>query len=304
MTSRNEAIRIITAIILLSTGTAALADVSDDSRYQAPPFLIATTSWHSTAAFANPPGSVRTREYGLQLGLQRFERKHAWVDLEVDYQYSHFALGDVDSRNRDVHRLRFPVRFSAEFGQSLARGYIAPGIATSSNVFKDFLNRGSTDDLTIAGRVELGSSAHSKRWIVGIAYDQSFGRPRFYPVAGIDRQLHDDLRIRVAFPDPGIWFRISDRHRLSARLFPSGDRWRVVSDDFATDFDLRREEWRAQLTWSIVLGKWISVDLAAGQTFDRRLLLTDRAGVRVDQDISGEGFAEIGFRFGGISSNR
>ena len=304
MTSRKIPLRTITAIVLLSAGTAALAELSDDSRYRAPPFLVATTSWHSTAAFANPPGSVRTREYGLQLGLQRFERKHAWVDLEIDYQYSHFAFGDVDSRNRDVHRLRFPVRFAAEFGQGIVRGYVAPGIATSSNVFKDFLNRGSSDDLTIAGRIELGGAELSKRWIIGIAYDQSFGRPRFYPVAGIDRQLHDDLRVRVAFPDPGIWYRITDRHRLSARLFPSGDRWRVVTDDFASDFDLRREEWRAQLTWSMTLGKWMSVDLAAGQTFDRRLLLTDRAGVAVDQDISSEGFAKIGFRFGGNPSNR
>lgn len=301
MTFAVAAIRIVTAVSLVTAGAAASGDDSGNCYDAAPPFLVATTSWHSTAAMASPPGSVRTREYGLKLGIYRVERKHTRFDFTIDYQYSHLALGGIDSRNRDVHRLRFPVRFAAVSDRRLVRGYIAPGIATSSNVFKDFFNRGSSDDLTIDGRIEVGSTA-PPGWIFGIAYDQSFGEPRLYPVAGIDLRPRDKLRVRVAYPDSGVWYRISDRHSLSARLFPSGERWRVVSDDFTSDFDLRREEWRTQLTWSMALGKRVALDVTAGHTFDRRLALTDRTGVRIHQNVSSEGFAEIGIRLGGLSS--
>lgn len=303
MTFAVAAIRTATAVSLMAAGAAASGDVSGDYHNAVPPYLVATTNWHSTAVFAIPPGSLRTREYGLKLGLYRFERKHSRFDFTIDYQYSHLTLGGIDSRNRDVHRLSFPVRFAAESDRRLVRGYIAPGIATSSNVFKDFFNRGSSDDLTIAGRIEVGSTAPGG-WFVGIAYDQSFGEPRLIPVAGIDSQPRDTLRVRVAFPDSGIWYRMTDRQSLSARLFPSGERWRVVADDFRTDFDLRREEWRTQLTWSLALGKWAAFDVSAGRTLDRRLALTDRAGVRINQDVSSEGFAEIGIRLGGGFSSR
>ncbi|MBT8099775.1 MAG: hypothetical protein KJO82_08495 [Gammaproteobacteria bacterium] len=301
MTFAVAAVRIVTAVSLVTAGAAASGDISGDCHDAVPPFLVATTSWHSTAAVASPPGSVRTREYGVKLGLYRFERKHSRFDFTIDYQYSHLALSGIDSRNRDMHRLSFPLKFAMESNQRLVRGHIAPGIATSSNVFKDFLNRGSGDDLTIAGRIEVGPTVPAG-WFVGIAYDQSFGKPRLFPVAGIDMRPRDTLRVRVAFPDSGVWYRVTDRQSLSARLFPSGERWRVVSDDFRTDFHLRREEWRTQMTWSLALGKRVALDVSAGRTFDRRLALTDRAGERINQDVSGEGFAEIGIRLGGRSS--
>lgn len=267
----------------------------------APPYVSAGTGWHATAAVGDGPGSVRTREYQLALGLYRRDDGGTRLDFGVDYEYTHLEFRGIASRNRDVHRLRFPLRFAIDSGQHRWRGYVAPRIATSSNVFKDFFNRGSRDDLQIDGRLELGGT---KPWLLGVAYDQSFGRPRLYPVAGIDVHPDGDLRIRIAFPDSGAWLKASDRHAFSARLYPSGERWRVVSDDFRSDFDLRREEWRAQLTWSVTITPLLAVSLSAGQAFERRLVFTDRTGARVDEAVDSEMYAEIGFRWGGARGSQ
>lgn len=286
------------ALIGFIASAAAFAEPPGVWPDPAPPSLTATTSWHANATLGDGPGSVRTREYGLELGLYRIERADAVLDIGVDYQYTHFALDGIDSRNRDVHRLRFPLRFAAMHGKQQVRGYVAPGIATSSNVFKDFFNRGSGDDLTVAGRIEIYSTDAARPWTAGVAYDQSFGRPLFYPVIGVDMFPDEALRVRIAFPDSGLWFRASDRHAFSARLFPSGERWRVVTDDFRSDFDLRREEWRAQLTWSVTLGGIVTLDLAAGHAFERRMVLTDRTGGRIDSAFDEGLFAEAGIRLG------
>ncbi len=290
------------AIWALLAGGIAVAEPSSAELWPlVPPYVSAASGSHTRATIGNGPASVRTRVYQLALGLYRRDTAAARVDFGLDYEYTHLEFRGVASRNLDVHRLRFPLRFAIDSGQLQWRGQLAPRIATSSNVFKDFFNRGSRNDLQVDGRLELGSATP---WIIGVAYDQSFGRPRLYPIAGIDVRPYPDLRIRVAFPDSGAWWKASDRHAFSARLYPSGERWRVVSDDFRTDFDLRREEWRVLLTWSIAVTPVIAVNLSAGHTFERQLAFTDRTGSRSNDAVSSEPYAEIGFRLGGARAPR
>lgn len=286
------------AVLVMLLAATVRADVKGEPGNPAPPYLSAGSNWHSTAALDNGEGSVRTREHALALGLVRLQRAGATFDLGISYDYTHFALDGIDSRNRDVHRLQIPLEFSIESGERLWRGYIAPGIATSSNVFKDFLNRGGRDDLTLAGRIELTGPGSSSAWFAGIAYDQAFGGPHIYPVAGFESRPDDNLRIRIAFPDPAIRYRYSDRHAFAARVFPAGQRWRVVTDDFRSDFDLRREEWRLQLTWSVAVASFVTLELSAGQAFERRFVVTDRSGERIDSGLGSEAFIGIDLRFG------
>ena len=282
-------------------GTAAYGEMPDDPDPATRLYVEARTGRHSTASYSGGAASVRTDEYGLAFGLRNLRRGSAALDIGVDYVYTHLAFDDVPSRNRDVHKLQFPMRFVIDSGRRELRGYVAPGIATSSNVFKDLLNRGGGEDLTIAGKIEIGGARDRHSWFAGAAYDQAFGGPRLYPVVGIDALPNDDLRIRVAFPDSGVWYRLSHRHALSTRVFPSGDRWRVVTDDFSADFDLRREEWRLQLTWSFSAAPFLALDLSTGKAFDRQLILDDRDGNRIEAPVASELFTEIGFRLGDVA---
>lgn len=281
---------------LLAGSTIALADLPAEPHSAVPPFISASTGWHRVAQIDSGAGSVRTREYRLELGLRRVDFDAASLDFGIDYEYSHLELANIGSRNRDMHRLLFPVRFAVSSERIRWRGHVTPGIATSSNVFKDFVNRGSSDDLVISGRVEIGGASP---WFAGIAYDRTFGKPKLFPVAGVDVNPQANLRLRIAFPDSGAWLQLSDRHALSARLYPSGERWRVVTDDFQDEFDLRREEWRFQLTWDIAVTRYLSLALLAGQSFDRRLRLSNDTGTRIDATVSQEPFAEFGFRLAG-----
>lgn len=292
------------AALALIPGTPVYGEMSGDADHATKLYLEARTVRHSSASFSGGTGSVRTDEYGLAFGLLDLRRGSAVLDIGVDYVYTHLAFDDVPSRNRDVHKLQFPLRFSIDAGSKELRGYVAPGIATSSNVFKDFFNRGSSDDLTIAGKIEIESAHDRRSWFAGAAYDQAFGGPRLYPVVGINAMPRDDLRIRIAFPESEVWYRLSDRHTISTRVFPSGNRWRVVTDDFSADFDLRREEWRVQLTWSFVALPFLAFDLSAGQAFDRQLTLNDRDGSRIDSPLASELFTEIGFRLGDVANTR
>lgn len=246
-----------------------------------------------------PPGNdVRTSDNQVAIAFARLSRESVTVDFGFDYQYTRYKYNELDSRNRDLHRVQFPVWVSAPVRNWDLRGHVAPGIFTSSNVLGDFFNRGSSDDLYASGRIEAERTGGSAGWLLGIAHDRSFGRSRTYPVVGINLLRGDSLEVRLAWPDPALRFRPNDRHALSLAVFPAGNQWHVRTDDFSREFDYRIEAWRSQLTWSFSAFRSTTVDLSLGYEFDRSHHLDDDPGSRVDASADDQWLFAIGFRFG------
>jgi hypothetical protein len=246
-----------------------------------------------------PPGNdVRTSDNQVAAAFARISHESLRVDFGFDYQYTRYKYNELDSRNRDLHRVQFPVWLSAPVQNWQLRGHVAPGIFTSSNVLGDFFNRGSSDDLYVSGRFEAERTGSSMPWILGIAHDRSFGRSSTYPVIGIRLSPDDSLDVRLAWPDPALRYRPSDRQMLTFEVFPAGNQWHVRTDDFSRDFDYRIEAWRSQVTWSFSVFDSTMIDLSLGYEFERSHHLDDDPGARVDAAADDQWLFAIGFRFG------
>jgi hypothetical protein len=293
-------LRFSLGIFIVLTTSSAFPAMSGNCDVGKPPYFAALFGDLPSSSLDDTGGSesVSASERQGLLGLYRFGNSEVCVDLALDYQYTHFEYEGLQSRDRDLHRLQLPLSFATTAGDWRIRGVIAPGISTSSNVFKDFLNRGSSDDLLLAGRVEFLTGAGNRQYLLGLAHDRSFGRPGFYPIAGVMFEPGDRLRLRLAYPDPGLAYRLGERQQITARVFPAGHQWHVVADDFATDFDYRVEALRSQLTWSIPIGKRLAIDLSGGYESGRRHVLTDDLGNRIDTTVADEWLVAIGFRIG------
>ncbi len=251
-----------------------------------------------SSEFSASEGKVEHEEQQLLAGLYRADISGVCVDIGLDYQYTRYEYRNLSSRNRDLHRLAFPIQFRYERHDLKWEGHVSPGVSTSSNVLKDLLDRGGSDDIQVAGRFQARKALGDKELIGGIAYDHSFGQPKLYPVVGLEFQALDRMRIRLAYPDPAARYERSDHQAFTARLFPSGSVWHVVTDDFEDEFDYRVEAIRAQLTWSLRLHSRFSLDLSAGYEFDRRHFLTDDFGTPIRAKVQNEWLFGVGLRFG------
>ena len=298
--------RIFAAVIsaVLATAQAGCASTSqpaDPSVEEGrPPFLALSVTHQPPADFSGPPSaaSTRTKENQVYAGFGRFAVAGGTLDLGLDYQYTRYVYDGIDGRNRDLHRFQFPFRYRGTAGEWTIDADIAPGLSTSSNVLKEFFDQVSRDDLFITARVEGRRESRNRHWVLGLAYDRSFGRPLLYPVGGVELSPNEALDVRLAFPDPGFRYRWSDRQVLSGRLFPAGHQWHVMTDDFSAEFDYRVEGIRAQLGWSIRVWKRLTLDLSAGYEFGRRHYLTDDLGVRIESDVENQWLFLVGLRAG------
>ena len=284
------------AISLLLPDGAASSERPDAEM----PHLAASVSWLPASGIDSPvPGTeLAGKEHRLSLGLFRAGTGATSFDVGVDYEYVRYEYTNVDSRNRDLHRLQIPVRFDTSFDRWHLRGHVAPGISTSSNVFKDFPNRGSSDDAFVTARTALHRGGATAEWFFGIAFDRSFGEPKAYPVAGVELMPAPALRLRLAFPDPGFTLQVSERQSLQGSVFPAGHQWRVVSDDFSRSFDYRIETLRAQLNWNVRVWRRLSVDLSASFDTGREHRFADRQGMPLRFEVANEWLFAAGIRLG------
>ena len=224
-------------------------------------------------------------------GCLRFDAGEIGFDLGADYQYTRYEYAGIDGRNRDLHRLQLPVGFDYRKESWQLDGFIAPGVATSSNVMKDLFDAGSSDDVIVTARMEgMIHAGEHLSWLAGLAYDRAFGRPAAYPVFGALYRPWNHWRFRLAFPDPAIRYSPSTRQRWRVRLFPAGNAWHVVSEELNDDFDYEVESWRAQATWSLGFKNMIWVDLSAGYEFNRRHEFIDDRGSNNCQRCRGSVF--------------
>jgi hypothetical protein len=265
-----------------------------------PPFLALSITHQPAADFSDSPSpaTIRTKENQVYAGFGRFAVADGTLDLGLDYQYTRYVYDGIDGRNRDLHRFQFPIRYQGTANGWKIDGSVAPGLSTSSNVLKEFFDQVSGDDLFATARLEGRRDWRSRNWIVGLAYDRTFGRPLVYPIAGVELSPGDALDLRLAFPDPGFRYRWSDRQTLSGRLFPAGHQWHIMTDDFSAEFDYRVEGFRAQLGWSVRLWKQVTLDISGGYEFGRKHYLTDDLGVRIESDVDDQWLFLVGLRAG------
>ena len=288
-------------VLALSTcGSWVCAEPVDKICDARPPCIAAAYANLSSATLTRLAGGagLAARERQLYLGLLEFTVGNTAVEAGVDYQYTRYEYTNVDSRDRDLHRLQFPVRFNSRFEAWALQGYLAPGISTSSNVFKDFVNRGSSDDVFVTGRLNGRWNSGDRSWFLGIAHDRRFGKPAAYPVAGVDFSSSEFLSLRIAYPDPGMRIMLSDRQIMVASLFPAGHQWSVASDDSTERFAYRVKTWRAQLTWNVRLRQSIGVDLSLGYDFRREHDFRDNLDSQLNSDVDNQWVLGVGFRLG------
>ena len=278
------------------TGQSAHAAIQNGQ----PPFLALSIARQPAADFTGSPlpASVKTKENQVLAGFHRFNAGNGTLDVGLDYQYTRYVYDGIDGRNRDLHRFQFPLTYRNTHGAWTLDGSIAPGLSTSSNVLKEFFDRISRDDLFATVRLEARRGGPSRQWVLGMAYDRSFGKPRAYPVLGIELSPSDAIDIRLAVPDPGFRYRWSDRQSLSGRLFPAGHQWHVMTDDFSAEFDYRVEGYRAQLGWSIRLWRQVTLDISGGYEFGRKHYLTDDLGARIESGVDDQWLLLFGVRAG------
>lgn len=247
---------------------------------------------------AGGAGTLAGKETRIVAGLLPTGPATRGFDLGLDYQYTRYTYENVDSRNRDLHRLQLPVGLHKSVSRWAIDAFVAPGIATSSNVQKDPLEQASSDDYFATARVEAAYAANSgSAWLAGLAWDRSFGRPRVYPVIGWNYAPSARLAARLAFPDPELRFAATARQTLRFRLYPAGFEWHVLDDDLVTEFDYHVEAWRAEAWWSMEPVRSVYVDVSVGYEFDRRHELSDRAGTRVAGDVDNAVVLTVGLRW-------
>ena len=298
--------RLIAAIVfavlaIAATGCASTRQAASSSAEEGrPPFLALSVTRQPSADFSGAPAgaSVSTKENQVFAGFRRFDAGEGTLDLGLDYQYTRYVYEGIDGRNRDLHRFQFPLTYRNTHAGWEIGGSVAPGISTSSNVLKEFFDAISRDDLFATARFEARRGGTSRNWVLGVAYDRRFGKPRAYPIAGIEFSPGDALDLRLAFPDSAFQYRWSDRQSVSGRLFPAGHQWHVMTDDFGAEFDYRVEGFRAQLGWSIRVWKAISLDISGGYEFARRHYLTDDRGVRIESAVEDQWLLLFGLRAG------
>jgi len=156
----------------------------------------------------------------------------------------------------------------------------------------------SSEDYFATARVESRKpSDAATSWLIGAAWDRSFGQARIYPIAGLRYEPSERLTARIAFPDSDVKWRFTERQALTLRLYPSGFEWNVLDDDLVTEFDYGVEAWRAEAWWSVHAVRTVFLDLSVAWEFARRHEFTDRTGLRIDAELDDALFVTVGVRW-------
>jgi len=274
---------LVIAALLLGAMPARPADSAQ------PPYASVQILRMSAAPMPLPGviAAVSVEEQRLAVGFGRLRTRGMAFDIGLDYGYTRYEYTGINGRNRDLHRLQVPVRARAATNGWQFDAHIAPGVSTSSNVFQDPFGRWSGDDVTVTAAIEARRPASvSPGWLFGLAYDRAWGRPRVYPVVGVELAPAPGLRLRLAFPDSSLNYDLSPTHALAWRIYPSGHQWHVVSDERGAEFDYRVQAVRTELTWSWRFTRGLALGVTAGYESRTRHRFVDDAGAGIAGDAA------------------
>jgi hypothetical protein len=218
----------------------------------------------------------------------------------ADYAYTRYSFDGVPTRPRDLHHLYVPLQWARSDSRWLAQ--VTPVVATSSNVFKDLLNRGGRDDIDLHLRLRLQHwYAADAGWRVSLVRDNAFGAARTYPEAAL-LWRSGRLRASLGVPSSQIDWHARDGLTVGAALFPAGGSWHVISDERGgARFDYRARAWRGALTTQWQPWRWLRASAEAGLEFRRHYAFEDDTGAAVDRDAGSAGYFRLELRvwFGG-----
>lgn len=224
------------------------------------------------------------------------------VDFRIgaDYAYTRYTFDGVTSRARDLHHLFVPLQWRARDDRWLAA--LTPVVATSSNVFKDLVNRGERDDFDLHLRLQAQDwVGPAIGWRAGIVRDRAFGSARFYPDVAL-LWKRERVQAELGVPSSRIDWQVRDRLALGAAVFPDGGSWHVISDERGgAEFDYIARAWRSALTADWRPWRWLRASAQAGVEFRRRYRFEDDTGAAIDREAGSAGYwrAELRVVVGG-----
>ena len=240
---------------------------------------------------------VRERQAGLRAWSRDFTADRVDFRIGADYAYTRYAFEGLPTRPRDLHHLFVPLRWRERDDRWLV--VVAPVVASSSNVFKDFVDRGGRDDVDLHLRLQVERwSRPAIGWRVALVRDTAFGAPRFYPAAAL---LWKAKRVvaELGVPSSRIDWQARDRLALGAAVFPTGGSWHVVSDERdGAEFDYRARAWRAALTADWRPWRWLRASAQAGIEFRRRYEFGDDTGAVIDREAGSARYWRLELRVG------
>jgi hypothetical protein len=239
---------------------------------------------------------IRERQVGLRVWSRKFSFDRTAFKIGADYAYTRYSFDGVPTRPRDLHHLHVPLSWGDRDGRWVA--VVTPVVATSSNVFKDFLNRGGRDDMDLHVRLDFRHwHGPNLGWRMGVVRDNAFGQARVYPAAAL---LWKGQRVRAALglPSSQVDWHARDRLMLGATVFPTGGSWHVVSDERGgAQFDYRARAWRGALTAQWQPWPWLRASAQAGIEFRRHYEFEDDTGAAINRDAGSAGYYRLELRF-------
>lgn len=231
---------------------------------------------HIVARFGN-------REWrGFQVGLG-----FAWEFTRPDY-------GGIVSRNRDLHRVQVPITFEKRYADWALSGYLAPTIATSSNVLRQFPSEGSSSDLTMSARILATWPGDSPElsWQLGLINDRRFGSTKLYPTGGFIYES-GPWHLEFLLPQPRAGLQIGERQRLEGRIYPAGQSWHVKNKFTGGEYTYFLEGWRAEFGWHWKAHRRFGLGLSVGYEFDRRHEYVDDESIPQRSDVENSPFIAL-----------
>ncbi len=269
------------ALLLAGPGAAALAGPPPATAFTAERFVMIGVC-ESPASDIAGGAALRGRQQWLRAGFGTVGLGGGELAVGLDYAYDRFEYDGIASRDRDLHRLSLPLVWRRQHGGSALEVALVPGVATSSNVFKDLWSDGGGDDFYLSGRVTASRTAGRWTWHLGAAADRAFGVSALYPLIGVERRFGERWHLRLVLPEPVLTYRAGARHELALSAYPAGQRWHVVSDDFTADFAYRLRTFRTEASWRMRLTRRFSVAASAAYDTNRRHEFADDALTAVD----------------------
>lgn len=223
--------------------------------------------------------------------------KHPWRGLELGlgfaWEFTRAEFGGVESRNRDLHRVQVPIIFERPFGAWSLEGYLAPGVATSSNVLRQLPSEGNSSDFTVSARLlAVSDDAASPAWRFGVVSDRRFGTTRAYPTGGVVIR-RDRWTWSLVLPDPSVGLQLDAGHRLAAALYPAGGTWHVKNKFTELRSTYFEEGWRAEFRWAWRIHPRLEAGLGIGYLFARRHEFDDDQEIRRRSDVDAAPFAML-----------
>ena len=230
--------------------------------------------------------TIRERQSGLRGWSSEYRYDSVAFRFAAAYAYTRYEFDGLDSRDRDLHHLHVPLHWRTHDARWLA--VLTPVIATSSNIFKDLVNRGTRDDYDLYARLEHRAVAPNGAlgWRAALVRDAAFGRPLAYPELAI---LWSDGRVEadVGLPRARVDWKARDDLALGISVAPAGAQWHVVSDERGgAEFDFRARAWRGAFNAAWRPWRFLRVNAQLGIEFARNYEFEDDSGTPIKRDAA------------------